>query len=560
MIKSLNLTLVLFFFLFSCTYHSREAKEILTKAENLVEAYPDSALALLDSIHYPNELSRPLLADYILLTTRAKDKAYQDISKDTLIFQIKDYFLKKRDWEKTVLAEFYSGRVYQSQQEYEEAMHAYLTAETLSKKIQDDNLKGLIQYNIGGLYYDELLYSKAIERLQSAYEYFHKSPDNYKREILTYNMVGTCYFLLDNSENHAELKDTALSYFEKALQLAEMHSDSEQVARIRQNLGVVFLVTNATKKAKEQLFQALTLSFQTEIQTKIYLNLAKTYNQENRRDSALYFANRSLHLLEKANDKLALLSTYRLLSHLEEKNNNYLNALQYNQQYLHYYDSIQVEKGNTNLLELQKKYDYELVKGANNRLIIQRQWIGLILFLLLICIIVISFIFYRKNQQNKDALSEAKQAIYQLKVMADDADNSIYPFLARQFDIVKKVSLLEGYLKEEDKEKGKEVLKKVNKIIYEKDSFDWDVLYQAMNKLHKGHLNKIQETFPNLSELEYKICCLTKSGLNNTEIAILLKSNVNIIQIRKTAIRKKLGIPEHGDIAGFMDAVIDKTH
>ncbi|GHT02261.1 hypothetical protein FACS189440_09510 [Bacteroidia bacterium] len=551
MIKSRYSTLVIFFFLFSCTYHSREAKEILTKAENLVEAYPDSALALLDSISYPNELSRPLFADYILLTTRAKDKAYKDISKDTLIFQIKDYFLKKRNWEKTVLAEFYSGRVYHSQQEYKKAMHAYLTAETLSAKIQDDNLKGLIQYFIGDLYYNQRFYSEAIDRFKLAYEYYNHSPDNYTRKIATFNVIGNIFLIKTK-------KDSAFVYYYKALKLAETQNDSYQITITKQNIGAAFLEIGEIKQAKDQFWQTLELTPVNALY-RAYLNLANIYEKENQKDSALFCANLSLKLANKENNKTALLSIYSLLSRLEEKNGNYRNAFNYYQQYTNYYTMIQQEKRNTNLQALQKEYDLELMKGVNNRLIIQKQWILLSLFLLLICIIIISFLFYRKNQQNKEALSDAKQVIYQLKEMANDADNSIHPFLVRQFDIVKKVSLLEGYLKEEDKEKGKEILKKVNKIIYEKDSFDWNVLYQAMNKLHKGYLDKIQEAFPNLSELEYKICCLTKSGLNNTEIAILLKSNVNIIQIRKTAIRKKLGIPEHGDIVGFMDGIIQET-
>ena len=151
-------------------------------------------------------------------------------------------------------------------------------------------------------------------------------------------------------------------------------------------------------------------------------------------------------------------------------------------------------------------------------------------------------------------MSEAQQAIYQLKKIMNNKDDAIHAFMVKEFDVVKKISLLEGYLLEA--EKGKGILKKVNKIIYETDSFDWTVLYQTMNKLHKGYLDKIKTAFPDLSELEYKICCMTKSGLDNTEIAIILKTNVNIVQIRKTTIRRKLKIFKHGDITKFMDGII----
>jgi len=541
--------LVLFFVLYSCVYHSQDVKEILTKAGNLVEASPDSALILLESVHYPDELSEPLLADYVLFSIWAKDKAYKDIAHDTLIFQMKDYFREKRNWEKATMAAFYSGRVYQAQNNYNKALSAYLDAETLSKQITDDVRKGLIQYFIGDLYFVQFLYSEAIIRFQSAYEYFRKSPGNYAREVLTLNVIGNSFLL-------AKQKENALIHFDKALKLSETHNDSNQIALIRHNLGVAFLANNEIQAAKNELFLALRLTSNTNQQAKNYLSLVGIYEKDNRIDSALYFADLAVTLFELQKNDMALASTHKLLSRLEEKNGDPARALYYHRQYVRYYDRMKDEEVKTNLLGLQKKYDYELINGINNRLVIQRQWILLSLAVLIIAIFLISFIYYHKHQQNKNALAEARQTTYQLKEMMNNKDNAIHTFLVKEFNVVKKISLLEGYLV--GAEKGKDILKKVNKIIYEKDSFDWAVLYQAMNKLYKGYLDKIKTTFPDLSELEYKICCLTKSGLNNTEIAIILQSNVNIIQIRKTAIRQKLNITKHGDITKFMDEIINR--
>ncbi|GHV56223.1 hypothetical protein FACS1894182_02330 [Bacteroidia bacterium] len=547
--KPIYSTLILFFVLYSCTYYSQDVKKILAESRTVMETYPDSALALLESVQYPDELSQALLADYVLLSTWAKDKNYKNIAKDTLIFQTKDYFYRKRNWEKATQAAFYCGRVYQAQRNYEKAMNAYLGAETISRQIADENRKGLIQYFIGELYYEQRLYPDAIERFKSAYNYFSRSSDNYSREILTLNIIGNSFFL-------AKQRDSALMYFDQALQLADSRRDSNQIALTRHNLGVAYLANEEVQSAKGELFCALRLASDTSLQTKIYLTLAGMYGKGARIDSALYFSGRAVELLKLQKDETALVSAYKLSSRLEEKNGNLRNALHYHRQYLHCYDWMRDEKEKANLLELQKKYDFELIKGMNNRLVIQHQWALLFLALLIIAIALISFIFYRTHQQHKNALVEAKQTTYQLKGMVNNADNAIHAFMTNKFDIVKKISLLEGYLRDEEKEKGKEILRKVNKIIYEKDSFDWEVLYQAMNALYKGYFDKIKIVFSQLSELEYKICCLTKSGLSNTEIAIILKSNVNIIQIRKTSIRKKLDVPEYGDIVKFMDTVI----
>ena len=541
-----------FFVLFSCTYHSQDVKETLTSTKNLIETRPDSALILLESVvHYPYKLNKSLFADYVLFSIWAKDKTYQAIANDTLIFQMKDYFRKKRNWEKATLADFYSGRVYQEQKNYEKALSAYLEAETLSKQTADETMKGLIQYFIGELYYVQLSYTDAVTRFQSAYEYFSKSPDNYAREVLTLNIIGNSFFL-------AEEKENALIYFDKALKLSEEHRDTNQIALTRHNLGVAYLIDNETHLAKNELFHALHLMPDVNLQAKIYLNLSGIYEKGDQPDSALYFSGLAVELLEWQKDETALTSVYKLLSRLEEKNGNLPRALHYHQQYVHYYDRVKDEKMRVNLLELQKKYDFELIKGINNRLIIQRQWAFLSFTVLTIGTLLFFFISNYRNQQNRNALFEAQQTTYQLKEIMNDKDNAIHALMVKEFDIVKKISLLDGYLLEAEKEKGKDILKKVNKIIYEQDSIDWEVFYQTMNQLYKGYLDKIKITFPNLSELEYKICCMTKSGLNNTEIAIILKTNVNIIQIRKTSIRKKLKILKHGDITKFMDEIINE--
>jgi hypothetical protein len=345
-------------------------------------------------------------------------------------------------------------------------------------------------------------------------------------------------------------------YFDRALKLSESRQDSNQIALTRHNLGYACLMNNEIQPAKEELFQALNLVSDTGLQTKIYFTLAGMYEKQNRIDSALHFSNLAVGLFQLQKDEIALVSAYKMLSRLEEKKGNILNALHYHRQYANHYDKVRDEREKADCLMWQKKYDYEHILGINNRLVIQRQWILLILAVLIIATSLVSFLFYRAHQQNKNARSEAKQMIYQLKDMVNRADNNIHAFMVKRFDIVKKISLLEGYLREEEKEKGKEILKKVNRIIYEKDSFDWDIFYEMINTLYNGYFDQVKTAFPQLPEFEYRICCLTKLQLNNTEIAIILKANINIVQIRKTAIRKKLHIPGHGDIVKFIDSVI----
>jgi len=117
-------------------------------------------------------------------------------------------------------------------------------------------------------------------------------------------------------------------------------------------------------------------------------------------------------------------------------------------------------------------------------------------------------------------------------------------------DIFKKISLLEIYLREEEIEKGKAILKKVHEIIHvPNQKFDWKVFYQTVNALHNDFLTQLKRRFPLLDEKEILVCCLTKIGFSNIEIAFLIKSNPNKIQKIKTLIREKTGMKKQESFA-----------
>ena len=134
----------------------------------------------------------------------------------------------------------------------------------------------------------------------------------------------------------------------------------------------------------------------------------------------------------------------------------------------------------------------------------------------------------------------------------NDNEDSFRSILLRHFDILKKTALLEGYLNEEEKGKGKKLLRKFNEVVYGSKDLEWAVLYQTLDNLHNGFFERLKREFPNLDESEFRICCLTYDEFDNTEIAIVLNYSINTIQTKKSIIRKKLGIRSYGDIRDFL--------
>ena len=68
-----------------CSCHSGQLKDILSRAESLMENDPDSAFALLFSYSGSENLSKADFAAYQLMYAKAKDKCYMDLSRDTTL-------------------------------------------------------------------------------------------------------------------------------------------------------------------------------------------------------------------------------------------------------------------------------------------------------------------------------------------------------------------------------------------------------------------------------------------------------------------------------------------
>lgn len=534
---------------YSC--NDKKTEQILIQADMLMQEHPDSSLTLLESITDPDRLNERQNALYSLAMVRALDKNYKDISGYKAIFQARDYFEKKKLQPQLSWSELYSGKVYHSRRDYENALLSFLQAETHAQNLPGEYmLKGFITFFIATTYFDQLHAEEAIRKSKEAVKHFSKMADNRHYEVTSYNLLANSY-LLDQQ------RDSAISTYNRGLKLANEQSLLNQRVEIEKNLALAYLKMDSVSNAKNSLMRLVGEIGDTTLISSIYIILSKAYEAENQLDSAFYFANRSLDLVNK-DHFTSLGSRYRTLSRLEEKRGDYNNALQYHKQYTKVYTKFQEEKRNNSIRELQKRYDYELLKGNNNLLLIQRQGIAIIALTLLVLLIFFLFLFYSKNIRNRNEIAQAREVIFELKEMVHKTGDSIHPILVEHFDLVKKLSLLEGYLREDEREQGREIIRRLNLIVYEQDMFDWEKLYQPMNKLYNGYFDLIREKLPELNETEFRICCLSVAKLNTTEISILLKLKPNTIHIRKTRIRKKLGLPSYEDLPKAIESIIDR--
>jgi tetratricopeptide (TPR) repeat protein len=499
-------------------------------------------------------------AETILSALAEKDQTYQDISSDTLIFQLFNDFKKSGNKEKTALSAFYSGRVYQSQKNYENALKNYMEAQTYAEQINNQELIGSIYFFVGQIYYEQMLFQEAKQKFIHAQELLYFYSNNYNRGIVIYNAIGNCHFI-------KEELDSTIFYYNKALDLAIFHNDLNQQSILKGNLSHVFREQKDFNNAKKQLKEAILLN--NDKPATLYLNLAKVFYEENKYDSVIYYTRIASELAQKENNNSIQSNLNLLLSKMEAKRGNYKQALEYHNQYTAFLSFVLEEKKREDLLIIENKYNYEQTLNNNNQLLIERQRIYLVLLLLLIAIIMTSFFFYRKITAQKTRILkmentclEAEQQIQALKNMAEsynEKEKSLRNEVLAHFKILRKVALLKDDKQFSDKSNYKSTpLEKINNIIYgNKKGLDWDHFFESMNALHTDIIGKINQTYLTLDQWERKICYLTCINFNNPEMSTLLDLALNTVEQKKTNIRKKLNIPDRGNIKEFIIQDLD---
>jgi DNA-binding CsgD family transcriptional regulator len=161
-----------------------------------------------------------------------------------------------------------------------------------------------------------------------------------------------------------------------------------------------------------------------------------------------------------------------------------------------------------------------------------------------------------RNKRQRVALQEAESKIETLQTLAmefDRKEDNLRQLALKHFDILKKVALLDGMMNDLKTGQEKKIKTLFNQAVYENNtSFDWDTFFKALNPLKNGIPEKVRDFYPQLTETEYRILILSFTGLSNKETSIILNLSTNTINSLRTSIRRKLQVPEYGDLEEFV--------
>lgn len=156
----------------------------------------------------------------------------------------------------------------------------------------------------------------------------------------------------------------------------------------------------------------------------------------------------------------------------------------------------------------------------------------------------------RDNEERIEALQkmvdEYKSAPAQTTEQGDSP--AVRAIILKQLGIIKMVA-------ETPTEQNREMLRKISAIDGETNGelVDWEKVFGMIDSLYSGFYSKLHRKYGDLlSSKEQQIIVLMVAGFSTKEISVITGQTTATIYVRKSSIRKKLGVPEKEDIVAFL--------
>lgn len=314
--------------------------QLLLCADSLMETYPDSALSILESITYPQKMPRADRALYALLLTQARHKNYIALEDDSLIKTAVDYYGDKKKSLRAAKAHYYWGAIYSEKGYASFAVEEYLTAIRLMP-VRNEFL-AMIYDNLAECYEEDRLYNVAIENYRAAYQILKGKDEQ------TYPMRGIArVFLLQNE------KDSALYYYQQALDCALADQDSSLIGALYHDLAMVYSEKKDYIQADKFVSKAILLQGQDAINT--CLSKAQIMLNLNKLDSASYFVSKNMDELDIYGKAVCYDGMYQIA----KRKGEWKTATENMDAYKILYDSMQIMTDNEELNRLMDKHQLE---------------------------------------------------------------------------------------------------------------------------------------------------------------------------------------------------------
>lgn len=511
----------------SCSCQPSGIDATLAEAERLMDARPDSALALVESIDPSAIHSRSTRALHALLLTQAQFKNYIDVPNDSLISIALAYYDSSRDSYRKMLSLYYFGRLRLQSKDYSKSLYSLIKAKDLAESLDDDFWVAMCAQRIADIYHNTYNYSEEIKNTRIECERFRKAG---MADHLNYAMLD-----LARSYYNIEEYDSCMILCRQLQDSALRHSDDYLRLDVSRVLGLCNFVQDNYKEAGT-IYGEICRTDDANVSDSAYLGLSCL------RMGNIDEAKRILGLLSNVDSGVGVWLRYSYYASVDstEKALTSLKILDSDS------ERIMKELVNHNLSGVLMDYhDYERrimdAELENHKLII----VLILMFVISVGIAsAVSFSRYRRKQQ---WLIERNLLIAQnlrdiMAVKNKKAEEMIKNLMASRFEIFD--DMMKVLYEESDSEKSKKrISEKVMTLIddFSKNKKKISELENYADEHYDNIMTSFRKDFPKLVQADYLFFLYSILGFSNVSISLFLQDNdISAIYGRRKRMKNRI--------------------
>jgi tetratricopeptide (TPR) repeat protein len=521
---------------------NNEIRKMLARWDTLLEKEPSAISDSLNRIDL-GTLSRENRAYYSLLKTIADDKTYYEFKSDSLISKAVDFYhLHEPYGNNYIRALTYQGivrtrmgitdsTVYEPLKKAENIYHA--------NNNPDLSIGYILHYFLGNTHY----YNGNFEL---ADKYFQETLDNAKLKNDSSHIFDAYLALYWNKMMqrdmvHSKLYLDSLSNFYNALPLKRYF--------ILNASSVFYEVNGEFEKALEYDKLQLELApIQKDIDiSSLYYAVSNRYSKLNQLDSAMLYAQVAIESIVDKNKKENYLF-YNNVANIAEKQQNFSVANKYRKQAFELYEKSVKDRLNTQIMELEKKYDLSeaeniALKSQQNTLIIAL--IALMLAMLASILIMLNIKNRREARIKLMQLEhEAETRAIETKLLEEEANKrdwliQLYGHISNRLTSLQENfnTLSQRYVSSHPK-----VYESMYNILHTAES---DLREMPKNLIPDEntftlYTNLTKETAELFNTNEKILLMLLVCKADNRQISTFMNTSIESIRARKSQLKKKM--------------------
>lgn len=359
-----------------------------------------------------------------------------------------------------------------------------------------------------------------------------------------------------------QIYDSALFYYNQALELAKQIKDTVWTGIVAGNMGQIFYA-----QGKYDTAYVLLKGDYNASKVKGYFDnagnslqwAARTNLALGNKVDALAEVREAFQLLKRWPDANYLRNTYYTATQIFREMGNYDSAFYYNNLWSQINDSLEKVVATSSLAISKAKLNDEtsryniqnLNKEKRSQLLLRNITIASIVVLSFVALLIVN----RQRLKEKIKKEKAEQGKLLMEQEVALAKEQLEMFTANIFE---KTSLIE---KLESQIKGKEVTTEQHVIISELSrqtiltEDDWQKFKSLFEKIYPGFFIKLKEKFPDITLAEQRMAALIRLRLTTKQMASMLGISIDSVHKSRQRLRQRLQISAEAGLEESITAI-----